>query len=239
MNKNTFLLVLTLGVLAINNLSAQTLEAHFKFDTDLTDETGTYTLSTTNAASIEYVAGADGTAKGAVSGFGISDYLETTSNISITGAADRTVTAWIKTDAGTNGSQTSRGIVNMGHRGTSRKFTLLLVNNAVRNDIQGAGDVTGPLSIKDDAWHLLAVVFDGTANTSTIYVDAVSKKVIDWGTAEKTLATSARPLLIGNEVFDDKKLPRLRGFEGAIDDVRVYRGTLTQLEIAALYNVGD
>ena len=231
-------MVATLGILAINNLSAQTLEAHFKFDNNLNDETSNFTLSTANAPNFAYVTGADGTANGAISGLGVADYLETNENLSITGAADRTVTTWIKTNAVLNASGINRGIVTMGHKAAQKKFTLLLNGDKVRNDTHAGGGNTGILTIFDDAWHLLAVVYDNATTTSTIYVDGVSLKVINWATdwaAPKILATSARHLLIGNDVHDDPN-PRTRGFEGAIDDVRVYTGTLTQGEIQALYD---
>ena len=244
MKKITLLLVAALWVLAINNLSAQTptLEVHFKFDGDLEDETNNYDLSAANAPNIVYVTGADGTVGGAITGFRAADYLETTANFSIKGDANRTVTAWIKTDAVENANGVNRGIVNMGHRAARRKFTLLINGLKVRNDLFGGGGNSPELTIFDNAWHLLAVVFDkdvGDNGTSTIYVDGVSQAVIDWTTINGgvTLDTSARPLLIGNEVFDQNP-PKKRGFEGAIDDVRVYNGTLTQSEIVVLYNDG-
>ena len=249
MKKITLLLVAALWVLAINNLSAQTptLEAHFKFDGDLEDETNNYDLSAANAPNIAYVTGADGTVEGAITGFRAADYLETTANFSIKGDANRTVTAWIKTSAVQNAEGVNRGIVNMGHRAARRKFTLLINGDKVRNDLFGGGGNTAPLTgdsdIFDDAWHLLAVVFDkdvGDNGTSTIYVDGVSQAVIDWTTINNgvTLDTSARPLLIGNEEHNTSTNPKIRGFEGAIDDVRVYNGTLTQSEIVVLYNDG-
>ncbi len=238
MKKTTFLTIAALGLLAIPGLTAQTLEAHFKFDANLTDETGNYTLSTANAPSISYVEGADGTANGAITGLGIAEYLQTNENFAITGAADRTVTAWIKTSTGTNGAnKTQRGLVNMGHKAASRRFTLMLIDNKVRNDIQAGGGTTASLPITNDNWKLLAVVFDGTANTSTIYVDGAEQLVIDWNGFDpvRTLDTSIRPLLIGNDLNSLTD----RGFEGAIDDVRVYNGTLTQADVQALYDAAN
>lgn len=238
MKKTTFLTVASLGLLAIHSLSAQTLEAHFKFDNSLTDETGNYTLSTENAPSLSYVEGADGTANGAITGFGIADYLVTNENFAIKGADDRTVTAWIKTNTGTNGAnKTQRGIVNMGHKAASRRFTVMLIDNKVRNDIQAGGGTTASLPLTNDVWRLLAVVFNSTVNTSTIYVDGVEQLVIDWNGFDpvRTLDTSVRPLLIGNDLNSLTD----RGFEGVIDDVRVYNGILTQADVQALYDAAN
>ena len=245
MKKITLLLVAALWVLAINNLSAQTptLEAHFKFDGDLEDETNNYDLSAANAPNIAYVTGADGTVEGAITGFRAADYLETTANFSIKGDANRTVTAWIKTSADQNAEGANRGIVNMGHRAAGKKFTLSINDNKVRNDIRGGAFNTGALTISDNAWHFLAVVYykdpaDVNDNgTSTIYVDGVYQTELDWSTIDKVVNTSSRSLMIGNEVFvTSPTADKSRGFEGAIDDVRVYDSALTAGNIQSMYD---
>lgn len=248
MKKITLLLIATIMVLATGNLSAQAPIAHFKFDGNLNDFRGNFTIDTdqdNHPETFTYVTGRDLTPNGAVTGIGIDEYFETIENVNITGNANRTVLAWIKTSATKNNGGsgvTQRGIVNIGHNANFRRFSLLLISGEVRNDITAGGGTTDGLTITDNAWHQLAVVFDKDAGTSphgtsTIYVDGEDELVFDWKEdppAARTLNTSARPLVIGNDIFDLAD----RGFEGAIDDVEIYDVALSKTQIQTLYSAG-
>ena len=100
--KITFLKT-TLIVAAIlitgTNVYAQTLVAHYKFDGDITDETGNWNLSESTGFTATYDAGKEGDANGAVNGFGAADFLETATDFSISGNDSRTMAVWIKPTA--------------------------------------------------------------------------------------------------------------------------------------------
>ena len=245
MKKITLLLVAALWVLAINNLSAQIPAddpvVHFEFNNSLVAKQATYTLGATTVSDLKYVEGADGTANGAISNLGPAEYLETTAPFSITGNTSRTITTWIKTSATENGAAvTQREIVNMGTADNFKKFTLMLIQNKVRNDIKAGGHSTPYQSfLNDDEWHFLAVVYykDPTVNdngTSTIYVDGVVKGSYNF-TSTQVINTGAAPLLIGNQITAPMTA-KDRGFEGAIDDVRVYDSALTAGNIQSMYD---
>ncbi len=237
MKKITLLLIATLVVMTAGNLSAQAPIAHFKFDGNLVDFRGNFTINTTtntnHPASFTYVTGHDGTLNGAVMGIGVSEYFETNENVNITGAADRTVSAWIKTSAGTNGTRTQRGIVKWGNEAAQQKFTLMLINNRLRNEIQ-TGGVSAPANgtLINGVWRHVAAVYDNATNTSTVYMDGV--EVVDKAWGATTLVTVAAPLWIGNDSGNSGE----RGFEGAIDDVEIYSAALTLAQIQTLFTGG-
>ena len=210
-----------------SNLKAQTLEAHYKFDNGITDETGNWNLTATDEnSSIIYETGQDGTANGAITGFDREDYLSTVTNFSISGDASRTMTAWIKLIATT--PQTS--VVGGGINSPGEKWTFGHQGNGVRTEINSKGSKKGTLIV--DTWHHIATVWDKDAGTVTMYVDGaiVGDPISGWG---EILNTAEAPMLVGNDFNAD---PVNRGFNGAMDDVRVYTGAANAAFIKGIYD---
>jgi hypothetical protein len=195
-----------------SNLSAQTLEAHYKFDNGITDETGNWDLTATDEnSSITYETGQDGTANGAITGFDRADFLSTVTDFSISADQNRTMTAWIKLIAST--PQTA--VVGLGENVGGKKWTFGHQGVKVRTEINGKGMGVGTMTI--DTWHHIAVVWDQANSAVRIYLDGELKGTnTTWGTN-----TSVAPMLIGN---DYNATPSNRGFNGAMDDVRIYSG---------------
>lgn len=198
--------------MASGNLSSQTLEAHYKFDNGITDETGTWNLTATDEnSSITYETGQDGTANGAITGFDREDILSTVSDFSISGDQNRTMTAWIKLIAST--PQTA--VVGLGENVTGKKWTFGHQGIKVRAEINGKGVGVGAMTI--DTWHHIAVVWDKDNNAVRLYLDGELKGTnTTWA-----VDTSIAPMRIGN---DYNATPANRGFNGAMDDVRIYSG---------------
>jgi hypothetical protein len=81
------------------------------------------------------------------------------------------------------------------------------------------------------AWHHLAVTWDGTAQVTQvhIYVDGIEAAYVkNQDGAGKKMSDASTPLIIGNRGDFN------RGFQGTIDDVRLYARVLTARELASL-----
>jgi hypothetical protein len=95
----------------------------------------------------------------------------------------------------------------------------------VNNNEFGPGlpvDASGALV---GGWHHVAVMQDGVAGTTSLYVDGA---VVNTGLA--TACNGTGPLWMGGSYGESEF------FNGAIDDVRLYNRTLSATEIAELYN---
>jgi hypothetical protein len=213
--KTTFLksaFIMASLFIAGNNLSAQTLVAHYKFDNSITDETGNWNLTATDEdSSITYEMGQDGTANGAITGFDRADFLSTVTNFPISGDASRTMTAWIKLIELT--PQTS--VVGGGENLTGKKWTFGHQGAKVRAEINGKGMGVGTLEV--GVWSHIAVVWDQATSTVRLYQNGELKGSNTTWSPDTTEA----PILIGNDFNAD---PVNRGFNGAMDDVRIYTG---------------
>jgi arylsulfatase A-like enzyme len=146
------------------------------------------------------------------------------------GSAARTVTAWIKA-IGT-GAIVAWGeeILNI----NSIKWHWRLENSspgtgALRIEVQG-GYLTGTTDLRDNQWHHVAVVLPAGANNVNqckLYVDGIEETYS--GSSSRTINTTATRVMIGK----DDHSPDNRYFQGAIDEVRIYKRALSPAEIAA------
>lgn len=226
------LLVMGSLFIAASNLSAQTLEAHYKFDGTLLDETGNWNLSESTGFTAAFETGGDGTANGAVTGFSAADYLETATNFSISGDASRTMAAWIKIPSTVNGGQ---AIVGMGVPVNSERWTWQVQGVKYRIEIQGKGFNVPTPDVTLDTWHHFAVVWDKDATTANIrlYVDGVLGATNNW---TGLVTTAENKLRVGNDFNVADPGDQKRGFTGAIDDLRIYTGAADDAFILDLYN---
>ena len=134
---------------------------------------------------------------------------------------DFTIAAWINTDVTTAGrtqrvfSQYPAGSVGYGFGllGDELKFTTY-----GRQDY-----VTSGIDIPTNQWMHVAVAMDA-ANDATFYVNGVPRQTI----------AGANPANIGNNNFFIGRTGGGEPFDGRLDDVQVYRGTLSQTQIQSL-----
>ncbi|MDO6802053.1 LamG-like jellyroll fold domain-containing protein [Wenyingzhuangia sp. 1_MG-2023] len=211
-----------------HSAKAQTPIAYYKFDNSLNDETTNWNLvqKIGFSATLTYEEGFDGTTNGAVSGFDTADYLETTSNFSISGNQSRTMTVWIKTSA-----EATQVVAGLGSSATAARWTFggFYKNNTPRLEVHGRG-FSGTTILNDGTWHHLAAVYDNTSGTATMYVDGVFEKSVDWSAT--ALNTTSAPLRVGN---DYNGVTPNRNFEGAMDELRIYDTALTSTQIVSVY----
>ncbi|WP_372757214.1 LamG-like jellyroll fold domain-containing protein [Mariniflexile sp.] len=231
--KITFLkttLVLAMFITS-TTLMAQTLVAHYKFDNSLNDETTTYNLAASSGFTPTFETGHDATANGAVSGFTAADYLESAINFEIDANESRTMAAWIKVTTFSNGGL---GVVGLGAPSTGTRWTFGTQGDKARIEIQGSGfnAVASPLTT--GTWYHIAVVFNNSDNSAKLYVNG---SYIDYRTWTNVNTTQTL-LRVGNDYNVADPGPQTRGFQGAIDDLRIYTGAATDAQILSLYNNG-
>jgi hypothetical protein len=156
--------------------------------------------------------------------FAGQDYVRVTGYTPVSGAGDRTVTAWIKTQ-----SPGPNGIVSWGLIERQKKWVIRQQDWCLRLEIEGA-NIRGSTSLADGQWHHIAVSFanDGTPELgdAVFYVDGVRDSH-----PAATLEIETSPtgdFEIGRNLKNDGF------FQGSIDDVRIYDRALRGAEIRAL-----
>lgn len=156
---------------------------------------------------------------------GTNDYIQT--NItSLTGTANRTVEAWIKT-TGTVSSQ--QVLVGMGTMPLGTRFTLNVLNSKLRIEI-GGGGLNSVTNIDDGAWHHVAVTYNSTAsNNFILYIDGVAD-------ATGNISGASVNTAAGTGIAIGRRNDAVNNFNGQIDEVRIWNTTRSPAQIQANYN---
>jgi len=152
----------------------------------------------------------------------------------VTGTADRTVSAWIRTTGA--GDQ---DIISWGTNSGDQKWVFRLqddsgpVDGVLRVEING-GYVVGNQDLRDNQWHHVVAAFanDGSPNVADIrlYVDG-QLQIPTWQSRNLNTAVG-NDVIIGSELWDTS-----RPFNGDMDDVRIYDESLDVTAIRALAGV--
>ena len=138
-----------------------------------------------------------------------NNYVETPSYTGISGGQGRTIEAWIKT------TEVNGEIVSWGADRSGEKWVIRLNDDGtLRLEVNG-GHVRGTTMLNDDAWHHVAVVFEGnTLQGALLYVD---------GQLEDLAATSAHPVNTAAELpVRISRGVNNRYWNGSIDEVRIW-----------------
>ena len=226
------------------------LLAHYAMEEDawtgaageVADETGSYAAAARNgadtASSFPAVAGSPGSCRYAVFD-GNDDHLALPADFpNLTGSF--TVSAWIRADSvsgdnrivaddASNSGGWGFSLGDQGQPGKLRFFSrgVSPVSVDTRSAVISAG-----------TWYFVTAVHDAATRTRRIYVDA-SPVTLDSGGTTATYrgswSTDTGRAGIGGEVDSSTGEATARWrFDGAIDEVRIHTGALTQAEIAAL-----
>ena len=143
----------------------------------------------------------------------------------VTGTAPRTVAAWIKT------SQRKGDIIRWGADDAGRIFRFGFIRGRVGLDPSG-GYLYVNADLADDAWHHVAIVVvagdpPNLHDSVELYVDGAPAAIHDIGLLDLW------PLDTG----DAMEVAIGQGFQGAIDEIRLYDRALSAEEIHALFKV--
>lgn len=159
--------------------------------------------------------------------FGGDDYIETSGFQGVTGGAQRTMEAWIKSSS----TQTVTGmIMSWGELANQQKWDMRITGTGfLRIEYQGGG-VQGTTIINDDTWHHVAIVIptDGAPLTDALlYVDGVSESFSGASGGAPINTSNALNFRIGRGASQDD-----RYFVGTMSDVRVWDVARSASEIA-------
>ena len=199
------------------------LRSWWQFDdtsgTNLVDSTGRNVFGTMVDTPVRIV----GLTGGALSFDGVNDGVLVGSKGALDGAADFTLSAWVKT------TSTSDGTI-IAQRGPSWDNVFLVRaqgDGRVRFEIYGGGsqfNIYTTAKVNDGQWHQVIVQREGAAGR--IYIDGALA-----GSATGTIRSlsATQSLAIGYDALDGVF------FKGAIDDVRVYTRALNASDVTALY----
>ena len=157
-----------------------------------------------------------------------------------TGAADRTISCWVRTNS--RSSPESQTIFSYGSNLLGGRFLVRLDNTpgvasdqAAKLDVWG-GYAQGTRPLNDGQWHHLAIVVADhngggsvNVNETKIYVDGVPDVIAEKSGEVVATGSSLVPALGGsnhNSAFN---------FQGSVDDLRIFPRALGDAEIAALH----
>ena len=172
--------------------------------------------------------------RGSVAEFdGVGEFMETQTNIDITGDC-YSVTLWFRRVASNNNHQTFvilfKPLVGAGtalelHAHTNS--TIRMTHRTVLAESGGSDVFTPQPGYTDESWHHIAGVKDG--NTLRVYIDGVQvAEKVDasvYGEALIAVIGALQPVSNG---------PKVRYFEGLLDDIRIYGRGLSPEEVASL-----
>lgn len=93
------------------------------------------------------------------------------------------------------------------------------------------GGANGEAFPPDGLWHHFALVVDGAANTSTLYIDGLARQSIGFAIATNSGGGDTR---LGRQFA-----PYDEFFPGSLDDVRIYDNALSAREVAGIAGVPE
>lgn len=156
--------------------------------------------------------------------FADSAYIitDSTGNLPLDSAA-RTITLWLKTNQ--SSSPANHDVFGYGRVSPSNAFYFTIFGFfpffcGAYNDLDGSGEIT------DDAWHFVAITYNGT-NVS-IYVDGILN-----ASGPKHLDTKLSEVIFGRSPLTH---PTPYFYTGLLDDCGIWNRVLTQQEITGLFN---
>lgn len=165
------------------------------------------------------------------------DQINVTGFKGITGTADRTVSAWIRTEL--NDPQQNMGIVSWGQNSGGQKWTFRIQNSngtdgTIRVENNG-GRKVGSTVVTDGEWHHVAVTWanDGSPNINDalLYVDGSLEAISNvQGRALNTASTA--DVRIGADFNAN------HNWLGDIDEVSIFAEALSADDIADLFRNG-
>ncbi|MGC9452483.1 MAG: sulfatase-like hydrolase/transferase [Oceanipulchritudo sp.] len=150
-----------------------------------------------------------------------------------TGSSARTVTAWIKATG--TGAIAAWGPKSTGNKWHWRLEDAATKTGALRIEVEG-GYMVASTDLRDNEWHHVAVVLPSGANNVTqcrLYVNGVEDT--PYTSSSQTINTTAAQVEIGKDNHNTGP----RYFQGAIDEVRIYKRALSSTEIAAQAALGN
>ncbi|MFH1532422.1 MAG: LamG-like jellyroll fold domain-containing protein [Pseudomonadota bacterium] len=214
-----------------NGILDDSVVAYWKLDGGgATDSSGNGNHGTVAGATA--ATGAFGDANGGMAFEGTQgSHVDT--GLSLQGASSFSATMWIKKSASTDGEFFGGG-TSLG----AFFYAMTYQPNGVvyiglHHDLGAGVDFTGATSVCDGAWHHVAAIYDSQEERASVWVDGN----LDGTSGPISLAAGFTP---GSDFYiGGKNIAGGSGdypFDGAIDDVVLFRRALSPTEISAYYN---
>ncbi|MBI2624582.1 LamG domain-containing protein [Candidatus Parcubacteria bacterium] len=162
---------------------------------------------------------------------GSDDYVNAGSASNLDNITTKTVSVWVRPDAG--GDVVNKDDNQVSPNGGWYINITTGISFVQRFSLSQALWLNGSGTITSGVWNHVVITYNksATANNPAMYINgssvSVTKITSPFGTAD---TDSARSLVIGNRPTDTAT-----GFDGLIDEVRIYNRALTAAEVAALY----
>ena len=153
-----------------------------------------------------------------------SDYIETSSNVGISGSQPRSMSVWLKGGSANNGKNWPMAVA-FGANSANKAMWIGGGGSGAAYWYFGWWSTDLATNIRMDAdndWHLLTSTYDGT--TAKGYIDGV--EVIS---GARTINTTDSPLIIGKHLNDATY------WDGPIDGVSIFNYALSPSQVTTLY----
>ena len=201
------------------------LVAYYPFNGNANDESGNGNHGTVKGATL--TTDRFGNANSAYNFDGVDDWISLGDPSILQITSDLTITAWIFLEQGEVTNHIfSRRSTNCGAIG----YQIGHETNGLYFSSGNNVAVPSNISVSENQWVFIAVVFNDALNTVDFYVD--NQKLLGQDVVD-----------LGNPANADIQIGQANGcslstlFDGVIDDIRVYNHTLSETEIHALYNL--
>jgi len=158
---------------------------------------------------------------------GVNDYIETSSNVGISGSQSRTISVWLK--GGTSNNNKSWPMAVAFGQGSTNKAMWIGGGGGPNSSAYwyfgwwGTDLDSNVRMDADNDWHLLTSTYDGT--TAKGYIDGV--EVVS---GARTINTTDSTLLIGKHLTDSIY------WQGLIEEVAIWNTALTSTQVQSIYN---
>ncbi len=229
------------GYITISEGGTGTLQVHYNFSGNLTDETSYHRdLSEAGGYTASFTTDKNSNANNAYLAPGESTkYLTHNSYKGIEGNEARTVTAWFKTT--TAGSR--KTIMSWGKNSQGEMFNVMIHDGRIRIEAGSCSLRSTASGLDDDAWHHLAVTFNPSDGDKLkdvkVYVDGVLDTNTPDGTGDSYRSEivvintdiSTNTIRIGSAEYNDNYF-----WLGALDDIRIYSEALSEAQIIEIKN---
>mgnify|MGYP000932915737 CR=1 FL=1 len=160
---------------------------------------------------------------------GSDDYVNITSDSSLSGSLDRlSLTAWFKTSL----VDTSQQWV-AGNMSSSGGYRIMVYNNQImatlrKDNATYSSVLTSASGMADGNWHYVAITYDKDIGLFKLYIDGKLSGTTSWS---ETVGA-------GNNLNIGRVINFIGAFNGQIDEVKFYSSALTDSEIQLDYNQG-
>ncbi|WP_436491534.1 LamG domain-containing protein [Chitinophaga sp. ARDCPP14] len=223
-----------LTLLAAAPVSTDSLIAYWPLDSCLLANDVTGNGHNGTSFSTTFTTDRFGSSKGAYYFNGTSSYISVDDKTDIKLLnTNYTFSAWVKLD--NYESSWGSSIIakrNGSSNGYAWSITGLLTTPGLVSLGTGGGSFNayGTKVVTTGSWHMVSTTYNYATQQLSIYVDGILDNITN---AAPPISSTTNKLYIGR---DEISLPTGYFIKGALDDIRIYRRSLTAAEILALYN---